>query len=248
MSKEAFYFKHFNNARNDRKIQRAIMQLGIEAYALYFMTIEVLREQSNLKYPLCDIDILAHEFRTSTQKLEVIITNYGLFKIDEKKMFFSQALLDGLQSWRELKELNSLKGKASAKARKKKAEAQLSTFSREDSIQPRLNSGETTVQLREEKKREEKKNIENDSTTKKKIESFSKFVSWIRMSYPNMKIIKDSSTIDKDLTFMKGVKFSVSTHGRLYNTNSTDDFSPAEADLIWNWLHANQEQIKYKGG
>ena len=32
MNKDAFYFPHFSNARNDRKLRRVRKELGIEGY------------------------------------------------------------------------------------------------------------------------------------------------------------------------------------------------------------------------
>lgn len=242
MGKEAYYFKHYNNARNDRKIQRARMQLGIEAYGLYFMTLEVLREQKDYRYPLADIDILANEFGTSVQKLEVIITGYGLFQIDKEKMFFSQALFDGLKSWIQLKELNSLKGKASAKSKKRKAEEQLLALSQIDSTQPQLNSGGITVQQREEKiniKDIDKYSTQNNT----KIGNFLKFVSLIRENFINVAFLDSSKEICADLVFMRDVELMVSKNGLLYDKKTGIDFSTEQANLIWHWLYTYQNKI-----
>jgi len=113
MNKDAFYFPHFSNARQDRKLKRAMKQLGIEAYAIYFMLLEVLRDQSELKYPMEDIDLLADEFGSSEQKVRTIICNYGLFKIDDKEYFFSPKFFEYLSPYLEQKErqrLNGIKG------------------------------------------------------------------------------------------------------------------------------------------
>lgn len=83
MKKDAYYFSHFSNARHDRKIKRLRKELGIEGYGIYFMLLEVLREQFEFKYPLEDIDLLSEEFGTSEAKLKTVIANYGLFEIIE---------------------------------------------------------------------------------------------------------------------------------------------------------------------
>lgn len=93
MDKDAYYFPHFCNARHDRKITRLRKELGIEGYGIFFMLLEVLRDQTDLKYPLDDIDLLADEFGTSEPKVRTVICNYQLFKIDEQKKFFSPKLL-----------------------------------------------------------------------------------------------------------------------------------------------------------
>lgn len=81
MKKDAYYFSHFSNARHDRKIKRLRKELGIEGYGIYFMLLEVLREQLDFKYPICDIDLLSEEFGTSEAKLITVIKSYDLFEI-----------------------------------------------------------------------------------------------------------------------------------------------------------------------
>ena len=101
MKKDAFYFPHFANSRHDRKIMRMRLELGLEGYAIYFMLLEVLREQNDYKYPTSDIDLLANEFRTSEQKVRVVICNYGLFEVDTNEMFFSIKQIYYLQPYIE---------------------------------------------------------------------------------------------------------------------------------------------------
>lgn len=93
VSKDAYYFPHFYNARHDRKIKRIRKDLGIEGYGIFFMLLEVLREQTDFKYPYSDIDLLADEFGTSKAKIESVINCYDLFSTDEKEMFFSTKLM-----------------------------------------------------------------------------------------------------------------------------------------------------------
>jgi len=91
MDKDAYYFPHFCNARNDRKLRRVRKELGVEGYGIYFMILEVLREQKDFRYPMDDIDLMADEFRTSDQKVRVVICNYDLFKVDDNS-FYSESL------------------------------------------------------------------------------------------------------------------------------------------------------------
>lgn len=89
MKKDAYYFPHFSNARTDRKLLRIRKELGIEGYGIYFMVLEVLREQTDFKFPLEDIDLLSDEFGTSEAKVRTVVCNYKLFDVDKKEMFFS---------------------------------------------------------------------------------------------------------------------------------------------------------------
>jgi hypothetical protein len=84
------------------------------------MILEVLRDQGDFKYPVCDIDLLADEFGTSEQKVAAVIRNFDLFEIDTNDMFFSTNLIKFLQPYLKMKEQRSIAGKASSEARKPK--------------------------------------------------------------------------------------------------------------------------------
>ncbi len=118
MEKESFYFPHFCNARHDRKIRRLRRELGLEGYGIYFMLLETLREQHDLRYPMEDVDLLADEFGTSDQKIQAVITRYDLFDIDQDQQFFSPRLLIYLEPYFRMKEQRKLAGQRSAEARK----------------------------------------------------------------------------------------------------------------------------------
>lgn len=102
--KDSYYFPHFYNARHDRKIKRIRKDLGIEGYGIFFMLLEVLREQTDLKYPMADVDLLADEFGTSVAKIEAVLRSYDLFTIDAENMFFSTKLMVFLQPYIEKSE------------------------------------------------------------------------------------------------------------------------------------------------
>jgi hypothetical protein len=118
--KDAFYFPHFSNARTDRKIKRLTKALGIEGYGIYFMLLEVLREQTEFRYPIADIDLLSVEFGTSVPKIEATIKAFDLFEIDEDEMFFSLNMIKYLEPMFKMKEQRSIAGKASAESRRQK--------------------------------------------------------------------------------------------------------------------------------
>jgi len=150
--KDVGYFPHYINARNDRKLRKARLQLGIEAYAIYFMTLEVLREQKEYKYPIADLDILSDDFGTTLQKVQVIVLNYGLFDIDPNEQFFSPAQKLAMSKFDRIKEINRLKGIKSGEARRKKLIGQvnelkqLENFSQDDSTKPQFSNGSSPVE------------------------------------------------------------------------------------------------------
>jgi hypothetical protein len=101
MNKDAYYFPHFSNARHDRRLKRARKELGVEAYGIFFMILEVLRDQEDFSFPLSDLDLLADEFGTSEQKVEVIVKKYGLFQVDSDGNFFSAKFIEYLSPYLE---------------------------------------------------------------------------------------------------------------------------------------------------
>lgn len=114
--KDAYYFPHFCNARHDRKIKRIRHDWGNEGYALYFMTLEVLREQTDYTYPTQDIDLLADEFNCSESTLRAIIEDSGLFEVfknKEEQVFHSPKLNEFMQPYLE----KSKKAREAAKKR-----------------------------------------------------------------------------------------------------------------------------------
>lgn len=110
MDKDAYYFPHFSNARHDRKLKRARKELGVEGYGIYFMLLEILRDQENFRYPLEDLDLLADEFGTSEQKVRTVICNYNLFEVDDKQNFFSMRFVQYLQPYLDNKQRNKING------------------------------------------------------------------------------------------------------------------------------------------
>jgi hypothetical protein len=154
--KDAYYFPHFSNARNDRKLKRVIKTLGVEGYGIYFMLLEVLRDQNDFCYPISDIDLLADEFGTSEAKVTAVIRNFELFNIDEEHRFFSINLIRYLEPMFKMRQQRIEAGKASGKARKGRAE---------------LNDRSTTVQrmLNENEQRKGKENKGEENKENKRI-------------------------------------------------------------------------------
>lgn len=54
MSKDAYYFTHDSNAKDDPKCALLIDQLGMEGYGIYWMLIEVLRDQPDHNSFFCN--------------------------------------------------------------------------------------------------------------------------------------------------------------------------------------------------
>jgi hypothetical protein len=119
--KDAYYFSHDSNARNDIKILRLRRSLGLEGYGIYFCLIEMLREQDDYKMNMASIPDIAFELHASDEKVKAVICAFDLFVIDNEH-FFSARLV------RSMSEYKTLKTKLSEAGRKgglSKAKAEL---------------------------------------------------------------------------------------------------------------------------
>ena len=92
MSKDAYYFPHDSNAKDDPKCVLLIEQLGMEGYGIYWMLIETLREQPDDTYPMANIPALGRRYNTTAEKVKTVVCNYGLFTVKDDKIFFSDSL------------------------------------------------------------------------------------------------------------------------------------------------------------
>lgn len=88
--KDAYYFSHDSNARNDQKILAVRMKYGIRGYGIYFGIIEMLRESKEYEL-LNDWSTIAYDLREPQSDIEEIVKNFDLFIITEDR-FYSESL------------------------------------------------------------------------------------------------------------------------------------------------------------
>ena len=156
MKELKYYFPHDSNAKDDPKCMVLIDQLGMEGYGIYWVLIELLRDQNNYQYPMAATGAIARKYATSKEKVETVISNFGLFEATEDGYFFSPSLK------KRMAPLDT-KRKALSDAGKKGNEARW----RENKGLPSLPDSQaiaTRSQIeknREEKSKEEKKKKEN---------------------------------------------------------------------------------------
>lgn len=155
MRKEAYYFSHDSNAKDDPKSSLLIEELGLEGYGIYWVLIEVLRDQPGYTYPLRMLPIIARKYNTTTPKVETVIRNYGLFSINEIDNFFSLSL----NARMEQKEAKSLKAKESVASRWSKK------YKNDTNVLQTINECNTIKEskVKEIKEKESKVNIDIDS-------------------------------------------------------------------------------------
>ena len=115
LRKDAFYFSHDANAQDDHKCMKLIDQLGMEGYGIFWALVERLRNENEYKLPVSVCSIYAKRWGTSKEKVDAVVNNYGLFKIEDD-YFFSERLIRSM-------DYKSEKGKKAAAVRWKNASA-----------------------------------------------------------------------------------------------------------------------------
>jgi len=105
------YFSHDYNARNDQSLVKLRMKLSMEGLGLYWCLIEMLYE-NNGKIKLDEIDTIAFELRTDSERIADVLKNYELFKF-RQDYFYSESVNKRLK----LRKEKSDKARASAVSR-----------------------------------------------------------------------------------------------------------------------------------
>ena len=117
MAKDAYYFSHDSNAKDDPKCVLLIEQLGMEGYGIFWVLIETLRDQPGYKYPIALIPAMARRYCTTAEKMKAVIMSYGLFEIENDEFFYSDSLNRRMEHLEHRREIASRAGKESAKKR-----------------------------------------------------------------------------------------------------------------------------------
>jgi len=94
--KDTYYFSHDSNAQDDPKCMLLIDQLGMEGYGIFWAIIERLRQEPSYKLPTLILPVFAKRWNTSSEKVQTVISKYGLFEMNED-YFFSPRLCRSMQ-------------------------------------------------------------------------------------------------------------------------------------------------------
>jgi len=128
--KDAYWFKHDANARNDQRLIEVQMKYGNAGYGTYFKIIEIMREQENYKLEIKKLKALAYDVRDTIDVVNDIVKNYGLFEIDDT-YFYSKSFLRRMNKLDDIKEIRREAGKkggiAKAKAYQKPSKSVANT-------------------------------------------------------------------------------------------------------------------------
>ena len=115
--KDAYYFSHDSNARNDQRLIKVRMKYGMEGYGIYFGIIEIMREQEDYIISESDIESVAYDLRVEKDMIKDLLYNHRLFEIRrdavrKEAFFFSKSLK------RRMEKLDLIKQKRADAGRK----------------------------------------------------------------------------------------------------------------------------------
>lgn len=116
--KDAYYFSHDSNAKDDPKCTFLIEQLGLEGYGIFWVLLETLRDQPEYRYPLALIPSIARKYNTTPDKVKAVVGNYGLFQVCDSEFFFSQSLVNRMDKWEISRNKRIEAGKRSGEVRR----------------------------------------------------------------------------------------------------------------------------------
>jgi hypothetical protein len=111
--KDAYYFSHDSNARNDQRLMKVRMKYGAEGYGIYFMIIEILRDIENYTLHISDLESVCFDIRSDNDKVLDIIKNYNLFEF-EGDYFHSKSLSRRMEKLDKIKIKRRESGKKGA--------------------------------------------------------------------------------------------------------------------------------------
>ncbi len=151
MKKEAYYFSHDANAKDDPKILQLRMEMGWEGYGLFWAIIELLRNESDHRMRT-HYKGIAFALQTQEDNIKRLINDFDLFQIDDQ-YFWSESLLKRM----ELKEERSEKARQSAKKR-------WNQNNDANAMRTHSDGNANAMQLKESKVKESKVNVVNEES------------------------------------------------------------------------------------
>jgi len=177
MAKDAYYFSHDSNARNDPKILMLRADYGMEGLGFYWCLIEIMAEQADYKINTNDskqIKAFALHLNSKTEFLLELIENcvseYGdktngyLFKKDKDGFIYSESLLRRMQLKDAIREKRKQAGKKGGKAKANSSSNEQANAKQEPS---KDEASEKQVSSNEKEKKGKEK--ENEKESKRKI-------------------------------------------------------------------------------
>lgn len=160
--RDAYYFPHEYNAKDDPKCERLLWTMGQEGYGIFWTLLEVLRAQPDYTYPVENLRIIASKYNADLDKMRKVVFDFDLFTIVDDKIFFSRGLIERMQPMDEKRKKQSAGG---VKGNEKRW-GNLATESDTESVTDRSpNRSPNRNKIREDKIRKDKSKENNLSLT-----------------------------------------------------------------------------------
>ncbi|MFX3618636.1 MAG: DUF4373 domain-containing protein [Sporolactobacillus sp.] len=192
--KDAYYFSHDSNARNDTKILALRTVYGMAGYGMYWVTVEMLREQDGykLKKGKYVFDALAMQMQcernAAEEFVEKCINEFDLLQEDDE-FIWSESLVNRMEN----KDKKSEKARQSAKKRWKKSSNDADLMHSHSERNAPSNADENSLQS-DSKALEERKVKESNKRSRrankfddKQMNLAKKLLDLIKQNNPNYK-------------------------------------------------------------
>jgi hypothetical protein len=107
--KDAYYFSHDSNARNDRKTSALIISYGMAGYGMWWVLVEMLREEENYKLPMDELtySAMAKDMLATPEQVEDFIKdciNRFMLLESDGEYFWSNSMLRRMKKLEETRE------------------------------------------------------------------------------------------------------------------------------------------------
>lgn len=238
MIKNAFYFKHDNNARNHPKILQLRAEFGLLAYAIYFCLLEILDESETGLINTKFINGVALNLGLEEKILKDFLdrsVEIGLFKINKDGFISSKRIMEEKEKRTKLSEA----GKRGAQAKKDKKQKGKKTTT----VKPPLSHPKAPLKLGEERRGEERKEKRKNIKKEKEPEVKNQTQCEQLLNYidENLKQVKK---IERGLSLSEADKLiSIYGHDKTKETlDSLENYKGASRKYTWvyktclNWM------------
>ena len=191
MAKDAYYFSHDSNARNDLKMIKLRRKLGLKGVGLFWCVIEILRETETYSISIDEIEDICFDLRCEVEDFEILFDCDLLKKNND--LFISESLCERMEKLDEIKEKRRIAGakggkrKASAKqlqSNKSKVKQSKEENSKEDEIKENT-SNTTATEVTESVKKEFYLTSKKKKLSGKRLETF--LIFWEKFNYKKSK-------------------------------------------------------------
>ncbi|MAG59247.1 hypothetical protein CMO96_00435 [Candidatus Woesebacteria bacterium] len=117
--KDAYYFPHDSNARNDQRLLKVRYRHGTGGYGAFFMLLEIMRDTGDYRLKMTDLEMIDEmEIHIGVDVLIDIVENYDLFEMEDG-YFYSISFDKRMQKMNDLREIRAKAGRKGGKVKPK---------------------------------------------------------------------------------------------------------------------------------